>query len=149
MTKPYDPKDFYYRKAKAEGLRARSAFKIEEIAFDPNNARYLVTCLTEQDGFTAPEQVIEHLQTTQFMNDPIKHAEKLLLDRKIRHGGHEPLHAGEESALVQRLRDGAGEYEIIRKVAKHFAYLPRSDVFHYLSHYLWSGYPHCPLPRRI
>ena len=31
MTKPYDPKDFYYRKAKAAGLRARSAFKIEEI----------------------------------------------------------------------------------------------------------------------
>ena len=32
MAKPYDPKDFYYRKAKHEGLRARSAFKIEEIA---------------------------------------------------------------------------------------------------------------------
>ena len=31
MAKPYDPKDFYYRKAKAEGLRARSAFKIVEI----------------------------------------------------------------------------------------------------------------------
>ena len=32
MGKPYDPKDFYYRKAKKEGLRARSAFKIEELA---------------------------------------------------------------------------------------------------------------------
>jgi 23S rRNA (uridine2552-2'-O)-methyltransferase len=31
MAKPYDPKDFYYRKAKAQGLRARSAFKIEEM----------------------------------------------------------------------------------------------------------------------
>jgi 23S rRNA (uridine2552-2'-O)-methyltransferase len=31
MAKPYDPKDFYYRKAKQQGLRARSAFKIEEI----------------------------------------------------------------------------------------------------------------------
>jgi 23S rRNA (uridine2552-2'-O)-methyltransferase len=31
MAKPYDPKDFYYRKAKAEGLRARSAYKIDEI----------------------------------------------------------------------------------------------------------------------
>ncbi|MFO0584070.1 MAG: RlmE family RNA methyltransferase [Anaeromyxobacter sp.] len=31
MAKPYDPKDFYYRKAKKAGLRARSAFKIEEI----------------------------------------------------------------------------------------------------------------------
>jgi 23S rRNA (uridine2552-2'-O)-methyltransferase len=31
MAKPYDPKDFYYRKAKAQGLRARSAYKIDEI----------------------------------------------------------------------------------------------------------------------
>jgi len=31
MAKPYDPKDFYYRRAKAAGLRARSAYKIEEI----------------------------------------------------------------------------------------------------------------------
>ncbi len=31
MAKPYDPHDHYYRKAKAEGLRARSAFKIDEI----------------------------------------------------------------------------------------------------------------------
>jgi 23S rRNA (uridine2552-2'-O)-methyltransferase len=31
MAKPYDPRDRFYRKAKAEGLRARSAFKIEEI----------------------------------------------------------------------------------------------------------------------
>ena len=28
----YQPKDFYFRKAKEEGLRARSAFKIDEIA---------------------------------------------------------------------------------------------------------------------
>ncbi len=32
MSKPYDPKDAFYRKAKKEGLRARSAFKLEEIA---------------------------------------------------------------------------------------------------------------------
>jgi 23S rRNA (uridine2552-2'-O)-methyltransferase len=31
MAKPYDPKDFYYRQAKKQGLRARSAFKIDEI----------------------------------------------------------------------------------------------------------------------
>lgn len=31
MSKPYDPKDAFYRKAKASHLRARSAFKIEEI----------------------------------------------------------------------------------------------------------------------
>ncbi len=31
MGKPYDPKDFYFHKAKKAGLRARSAFKIDEI----------------------------------------------------------------------------------------------------------------------
>ena len=31
-NKPYQPKDFFFRKAKADGLRARSAYKIEEIA---------------------------------------------------------------------------------------------------------------------
>ncbi len=32
MGKPYRPKDHYFRRAKQLGLRARSAFKIEEIA---------------------------------------------------------------------------------------------------------------------
>ena len=31
-SRAYQPKDAYYRKAKAQGLRARSAFKLEEIA---------------------------------------------------------------------------------------------------------------------
>jgi 23S rRNA (uridine2552-2'-O)-methyltransferase len=31
MAKPYDPKDHFFQKAKEQGLRARSAFKIEEI----------------------------------------------------------------------------------------------------------------------
>lgn len=32
MSKPYDPRDAFYRKAKQEGFRARSAFKLREIA---------------------------------------------------------------------------------------------------------------------
>jgi 23S rRNA (uridine2552-2'-O)-methyltransferase len=31
MAKPYRPKDHYFQKAKAEGFRARSAFKLEEL----------------------------------------------------------------------------------------------------------------------
>lgn len=31
MPKPYDPRDRFYAKAKKEGLRARSAYKLEEI----------------------------------------------------------------------------------------------------------------------
>jgi 23S rRNA (uridine2552-2'-O)-methyltransferase len=39
MSKPYDPKDRFYQQAKAQGLRARSAFKIEEIAARQNLLR--------------------------------------------------------------------------------------------------------------
>ena len=31
MSKPYDPRDFYFKQAHKDGLRARSAYKIEEI----------------------------------------------------------------------------------------------------------------------
>src|SRR5262249_48009441 len=31
MSKPYNPRDRFYRKAKDQGLRARSAFKLDEI----------------------------------------------------------------------------------------------------------------------
>jgi 23S rRNA (uridine2552-2'-O)-methyltransferase len=31
MAKPYDPRDYYFRQARKQGLRARSAYKIEEI----------------------------------------------------------------------------------------------------------------------
>jgi 23S rRNA (uridine2552-2'-O)-methyltransferase len=51
MAKPYDPKDFYYRKAKKEGLRARSAFKIEEIA---RRHRLLVPGMAVLDLGAAP-----------------------------------------------------------------------------------------------
>lgn len=32
MSKPYDPRDPFYKKAKQEGFRARSAYKLQEIA---------------------------------------------------------------------------------------------------------------------
>lgn len=32
MPRPYDPRDAFYKKAKQEGFRARSAFKLQEIA---------------------------------------------------------------------------------------------------------------------
>lgn len=72
---------------------ARDTWKwdIKQLAFDPNNARYLLTKLVEEDGFTAEGQVMEHGQTTAYMNEPIGVAEKLILDRKLRHGGHPVL----------------------------------------------------------
>ena len=77
-----------------EALRtARDAWgwNIREVAIDPNNARYLITKLVEDDGFNGPAQVIEHQQTTGHMNEPIGVTEKLVMDGKLRHGGHKVL----------------------------------------------------------
>lgn len=72
---------------------ARDAWKwdIRRIAFDPSNARYLQTKIIEEDGFNQPEQVIDHKQTIEHMNNPIRMVEKLILDGKLRHGGHDVL----------------------------------------------------------
>ena len=61
---------------------------IQQVAFDPNNARYLLTKLKEEDGFANEGQLIEHDQRCGGMNEPILAAEKLILDKKLRHGGH-------------------------------------------------------------
>ena len=61
MAKPYDPRDFYYRKAKAEGLRARSAFKIDEIV---RRHRLLGPGLTVLDLGAAPGGFLQVLAET-------------------------------------------------------------------------------------
>jgi phage terminase large subunit-like protein len=73
--------------------RARDEWKwdIKQLAFDPNNARYLLTKLKEEDGFCDEGQIIEHFQTTGHMNEPIGAVEKIILDRKLRHGGNPVL----------------------------------------------------------
>lgn len=71
--------------------RDKWGWNIRQIAFDPNNAAYLVTKLVDEDGFNAQEMVITHQQTCGFMNDPIAATEKAILDGRLRHGGHAVL----------------------------------------------------------
>jgi phage terminase large subunit-like protein len=71
-------------------MRDEWRWEIQEINMDPHNARYVFTKLVEEDDFRET-QVLEHRQGYISMNDPIKQTQKLLLDRKIRHGGHRPL----------------------------------------------------------
>lgn len=68
--------------------RARDewGWDIQEIAFDPHNARYLQSMLIE-DGF----RVVDHGQGIVKMTDPIKQTQRLILERQLRHGGHRPL----------------------------------------------------------
>jgi phage terminase large subunit-like protein len=62
-------------------------WKIGKMAFDPNNARHLMTELVEEDGFPE-DDVLEHIQTCGHMNEPIVTTEKAILDRRLRHGGN-------------------------------------------------------------
>ena len=66
-------------------------WNIQQVAFDPNNARYLLTKLAEEDGFGGDGQLMEHDQRCGAMNDPIRATEKLILDKKLHHGGHRVL----------------------------------------------------------
>lgn len=72
--------------------KARDEWKwdIVRIAFDPHNARTLITQLVNDDDF-AEDEIIEHMQTCGHMAEPICITQKLLLDGNLRHGGHKPL----------------------------------------------------------
>ena len=73
--------------AKVLWLRDEWKIQFNELAVDPHNARGTITELAETHGVN----VFEHQQGWKSMNDPIKQTTKLILDRKIRHGGHLPL----------------------------------------------------------
>ncbi len=83
---------------------------IKRIAFDPNNARYLVTKLVEEDGFGG-DIVFEHIQTAGHMNEPISETERLLLDRKIRHDGHEVLRWCAANTIVYQDTGGRRRFD--------------------------------------
>ena len=59
-------------------------FRIKEVAFDPFNASHLVMELENEDGF----EMVEFRQGMLSMSPPTKELERLLLDKKIRHGGN-------------------------------------------------------------
>ena len=64
---------------------------IKQVRFDPNNARYLITKLAEEDGFVLDQTLFEHLQTTGHMNEPINTTEAAVINGRLRHGGHPVL----------------------------------------------------------
>jgi phage terminase large subunit-like protein len=62
-------------------------YKIQEVPFDPWNASHIATELGEEDGF----QMVEFRQGMNSMNEPTKFLLRLLLDKKLRHGGNPVL----------------------------------------------------------
>jgi phage terminase large subunit-like protein len=62
-------------------------YSIQEIAFDPYNATDIVTNLGQDDGF----EMVLFRQGFLTMGPPIKLTLRLLLNEKLRHGGHKVL----------------------------------------------------------
>jgi phage terminase large subunit-like protein len=62
-------------------------YQIQQIGYDPWNASHLAAELGQEDGF----QMVEFRQGYLAMNEPTKEVVRLVLDRKLRHGGHKVL----------------------------------------------------------
>lgn len=90
-------------------LRDEYGIKIEEIAMDPHNARYLITRMVDEDGFT----VFEHRQGFISMSDPVKTMRKLVLERRLLHGNHPLLNWCMGNART--LEDAAGNLKLEKR----------------------------------
>jgi phage terminase large subunit-like protein len=69
-----------------------------------------MTKLIEEDGFDE-EIVVEHIQTAAEMGGPISETERLLLDRKIRHGNHEVLRSCASNTIVYQDAGGRRRFD--------------------------------------
>jgi phage terminase large subunit-like protein len=78
------------------------AYDVVEIAYDPYNATQLAVQLQEDDGLP----MVEFRQGFVSMNEPMKTVEGILLDHRLRHGGHPVLRWNFDNLAVTQ--DAAG-----------------------------------------
>lgn len=90
-----------YERIREQLLRDAEQFQIKEIAFDPWNARQLVTQL-QGDGFAC----VEVRQGFQSLSPPTKDLEARILSKRIRHGNHPVLNWCASNVAVET--DAAG-----------------------------------------
>lgn len=107
-----DSVDYDRIRAVLRMIRDEWGIDVREVGCDPFNARYVLTRLEEEDEFL----VHEHKQGFLSMNTPIKATEKLLLDRKIRHGGHRPTGWCVSNVVV--VLDAAGNKKFAKDKAR-------------------------------
>ena len=102
-----------YEAPRALLRRARDewGWNVVEVAMDPYNATHLLQQLAEEDDFVC----FEHRQGYLSMNEPIKATERLILDRRLRHGGHAPLAWCIANAVI--VPDEAGNKKFSKKRA--------------------------------
>lgn len=75
-----------------------SEYELQQIGYDPWNARHLAQQLQEDDGMP----LIEFRQGYVSMNEPSKHFERLIVSGELRHGGNDVLRwmAGNATAKI-------------------------------------------------
>ena len=81
-------------------------FNIAEIAFDPWNSAYLVQRLEAEYNFT----MVQIAQRVSTMSAPTKEFEKLVLEKKIAHNGHDILRWNIDNIIVKV--DSSGNIKI-------------------------------------
>lgn len=80
-----------------EIIRLARRFRILEIAVDPYQAKYLIERLSG-----AGLQVMEHSQSYIGMAQPCREVERLILDGRLKHPGHEVLNWHASNIVVER-----------------------------------------------
>lgn len=91
-----------YDQIRADVRELAETFNLVELAFDPWNATQLSTQLGEGDGIA----MVQLRQGFISMNEPTKEVEKLLLGKKLRHGGNPVLRWMASNVAVKQ--DAAG-----------------------------------------
>ncbi len=86
-------------------------FDLRIIAYDPWNARDLVTRLQAQDGFTC----VEMRQGFSSLSGPTKSLEKAILSKRLRHDGHPVLRWCISNCAVET--DPAGNMKLSKKAS--------------------------------
>lgn len=70
--------------------RDKWKWDVRQVFYDPAFAQAFVDQMQRDDGWRE-SQIAKHFQNCNQMNEPITAVEKLVIDGKLRHGGHEPL----------------------------------------------------------
>lgn len=87
-----------FRKIEADIAEIAKKFQITELAYDPTYATDLALRLRDEHGVN----VLEFLQTFRNFAMPCEDMERLLVSRKIRHGGHKVLRWNAGNAVVRK-----------------------------------------------
>ena len=86
-----------YSRVRAKINDVAKIYSVQEIAYDPWNATHIANELGDEDGFN----MVEFRQGFHSMNEPTKALERLMLDKKLAHGGNPVLRWAASNVTVK------------------------------------------------